>query len=109
MPATTPSPPACTAPSPLHAEDVARWLVAYLAALLARPAEEILPTASFAGLGVDSVDAVAVTGDLGDWLGWPVDATAAYDYETIAALAQHIAEQAARRSNQPGTAGIRQR
>lgn len=81
-----------SAPSPLPAAVVERWLVADLAKRLRRPAVELAVDATFASFGIDSVEAVGMTGDLSDWLGWALDPTVVFDFETIAALASHVAE-----------------
>src|SRR5207249_4393273 len=42
--------------------------------------------------GLDSVQAVSMAGELEDWLGRSLSPTLAYDYPSIHALAQHLAE-----------------
>lgn len=72
-------------------ERIERWLVNYIAEVLAVPPTNIDTAASFQKLGLDSSAAVGMTGDLNDWLGGDMDATAAYDYPTINSLAHAIA------------------
>ena len=67
------------------------WLVDYLAELLDLPKDEINTTVEFERLGLDSSSAVAMTGDLEDWLGVRIDTTAAYDFSTVEKLAEYLA------------------
>src|SRR5580765_3805871 len=75
---------------PLAAE-IRDWLVAHLARVVRRPAQDIEVTARFEQLGLDSATAVGVTLDLEDWLGRPVDPAIFYDYPTIQQLANALA------------------
>jgi len=68
------------------------WLTNYLADLLKLDPGEIDTTTTFDAYGLDSTAAVGLTGDLEEWLGFEVDPAAPYDYPTIEALAQHLAQ-----------------
>jgi acyl carrier protein len=68
------------------------WLVSYLAELLGIDLDEIDITIPFNRYGLDSATAIALTGDLGDWLGAELDPTLLYDYPTIQALVQYLVE-----------------
>ena len=75
------------------ATEIQAWLVSYLAELLEIEVNEVDVTISFDRYGLDSSAAMAMTGDFGDWLGRELDPTTMYDYPTIEALMQHLAEE----------------
>lgn len=69
------------------------WLVSYLAELLEIDSHKIDVTVSFDRYGLDSSATVGLSGDLEEWLGCEIEPTVLYDYPTIGALAQHLAEE----------------
>ncbi|HEY8025634.1 MAG TPA: acyl carrier protein [Burkholderiaceae bacterium] len=75
----------------LDEDRIAHWLRQYVAKVLALPENDINPTTSFHYLGLDSSSAVAMTGDLADWLGCAIDASAAYDHPNIVRLSKAVA------------------
>lgn len=74
-----------------NASEIQDWMVAYIAELLGKAESEISRDMSFDRLGLDSSSAVALVGDLEDWLGSAVDPTLPYDFPTIELLASQIA------------------
>ncbi|OAN67110.1 AMP-binding protein [Sphingomonas sp. TDK1] len=68
------------------------WLVERLANLLALPTGEIDPTSPFSTFGLDSLQAVGLSGELETWLNRSLPTTLLWDYPTIAALADHLGE-----------------
>jgi acyl carrier protein len=68
------------------------WIINYLVKSLDVGRDTIDPSAPFDELGVDSAAAIALTGDLEDWLGRKLSPTLAYEYPSIDELAQHLAE-----------------
>ncbi len=72
-------------------EEIEEWLVRYLSRVLGIEEKKISSTVSFARYGLDSSAGIALTSDLGDWLGREIDPTINYSYPTIAALARHLA------------------
>ena len=85
-----------TSPQPRTATEIQDWLVAYVGfRILNVSPEEVDASISFERYGLDSLDAVSMTGDLDDWLGFDVDPTLPYDYPTIEALSQALAEELA--------------
>lgn len=74
------------------AEDIEEWLASYLSKLLGIDPEKIGSRISFARYGLDSSASIALTSELGDWLGRELDPTINYSYPTIEALAKHLAE-----------------
>jgi acyl carrier protein len=77
---------------PRTPEEVQEWFLSYLAETLQIAPDVIDVEAPFEVLGLDSVTAVGMSGDLQDWLGFPVDPTVVFDYPTIESLASHLAE-----------------
>lgn len=73
---------------------IAQWLRAYLAKLLALNEAAIDEKTSFGRYGLDSSAAVAMAGDLGDWLGCEIDPVAAYDYPSVRELARALSSNA---------------
>ncbi len=76
-------------------QEIIDWLVTHLSARLKVAARDIDIWQPFARYGLDSVNAVALAGDLEAWLGFPLAPTLAYDYPTIEALSRHLAGEAA--------------
>ena len=83
-----PPQPSVSRPTGFQIED---WLVKHLATELKLEASQIDPCRPFVDLGLDSVSAVAITGDLEQWLEIRVSPTLAWDYPTIRDLAAHLA------------------
>lgn len=73
--------------------DLRDWCVAQLAALLDRPASEIGPDATFAGLGLDSANSVGFVLALEDRLGVELDPELLGEHRTLDALLEHLAAQ----------------
>jgi len=66
--------------------------VEHIAERLKFPAREIDVDMPFASLGMDSMTAVLLAGDLETYLGRSLPPTLMYDHPSIAALAAHLAE-----------------
>jgi len=71
-------------------EVLQEWIANHLCDLLNLPPDDIDLTLPFESYGLDSASAVAMTGDLEDWLKRELDPTLVYDYPTIAALSSHL-------------------
>jgi acyl carrier protein len=78
---------------PPTATEIQAWIVTYLAQLLEINPDEVDTTIPFDQYGLDSSAAVGMTGDLEDWMGKKIDPTLLYDYPTIVALSEHLAEE----------------
>ena len=72
--------------------EVQNWIVNYIAELLEVDPDSIDVKNTFDRYGLDSSTAIAMTGDLEDWLGCELDPTLVYDYRTVEALAGHLVE-----------------
>jgi acyl carrier protein len=77
---------------PRTPEEVQEWFLAYLAQTLQAAPDRIDIKAPFEVLGLDSVTAVGMSGDLQAWLGFSVDPMVVFDYPTIESLSTHLAE-----------------
>jgi acyl carrier protein len=73
------------------ASEIEAWLVRALARSLRVEAREVDPHRPFPELGMDSIAAVELSGDLELWLARKVPPTVVWDYPTIALLAAHLA------------------
>ncbi len=73
------------------AEAIQSWILAWISHEMLIAAEELDPAQSFESLGMSSLMAVTMTGDLADWLGREVDPAIVYDHATVASLAQFLA------------------
>ena len=78
----------------LTAESIQRWLVSHLVEEIGIAAEEIDARAPFDSYGLDSMIMVSLTGELEDWLGWQLSPNLLYEYTSIEALSQHLAQEA---------------
>ena len=75
------------------AADIEAWLVSYIAELLEIKTNEIDLTIPLEQYGLDSSEAVVLSGDLQDWLGCDLDPELLLDYPTIEALTQYLIEE----------------
>ncbi len=74
---------------------IARWLKEYLREVLGPAVDRMDEHTAFDRYGLDSAAAIAMSSDLGEWLGCEVDAAAAYDNPSIADLSRALARDAA--------------
>jgi amino acid adenylation domain-containing protein len=77
-------------PTP-DAAAIQAWLAAQIADLLAIDVDEIDGQASFESFGLSSREAVALSGDLEEWLGRRLSPTLVYEYPSIVTLADYLA------------------
>ncbi|MBM4070610.1 MAG: AMP-binding protein [Planctomycetes bacterium] len=68
------------------------WLVQQIAQRLNLPLNEVDPQTYFPSFGMDSLTAMMLVGDLEEWLGRALIPTLMYDYPSIVALAEHLAQ-----------------
>lgn len=76
-------------PSALAIED---WLVNEVANRLGVNSADINVREPFASYGLDSVEAVGLSGELENWLALCLPETLVWDYPTIESLAAYLAE-----------------
>jgi acyl carrier protein len=75
----------------LDASAIERWLLAKVAEELLVEPSRIDPTVELSKLGLDSAQAVVLSGDLSRFVGIKLAATLVWDYPTIGELAAHVA------------------
>lgn len=73
-------------------EMLASWLISQLAERLELDPQHIDPEREFIDYGLNSVDAVSLSGDLENFLGRRLSPTLLWDYSTISVLARHLAD-----------------
>jgi acyl carrier protein len=76
---------------------IVRWLTARLALYLEVPSAAIDPTRPLAEMGVDSVHAVSLVGDVEAHFEIDVDPTMIFDYPTLSHIAEYIGTAVAER------------
>jgi acyl carrier protein len=77
---------------PRDGDAIKQWLVGNLATHLEVDAETIDPKRSFVEHGLDSLDTIRFTDQIGEWLGLEFDEVLLYQYQSIDALALYLAE-----------------
>lgn len=75
------------------AESIAAWLTKWIADELKIVSNSIDTHKSFVYYGLDSVTVIVLSSDLEVWLGRELSPSIAWNYPTIATLAQHLAEE----------------
>ncbi|MCC3767170.1 acyl carrier protein [Streptomyces sp. UNOC14_S4] len=78
-------------------DDIRSWLIERIAFYLEAPAESIDPVRKFVELGLDSVYALTMCGDIEDHFDIVVEPTVAWDHPTVDTLAAHLHGQAGNR------------
>ena len=71
------------------------WLLARIAAEIGVPAAEVDAEAAFAELGLGSLEAVTISGELEELLGRRLDPTLLWEFPSARRLADHLAGDAA--------------
>jgi acyl carrier protein len=72
------------------AKSIQNWIVGWLVREMKLPRESIELDRSFINYGVDSVAAVELAQNLGDWLEMPLESTLAWDFPSIRVLSYHL-------------------
>ncbi len=81
-----------THPKTVTAKESQDWLVDKLATRLEVEPSEVDVEKYFDEFDLDSTEALILAGELENWLGFELEATALWYHPTIAALSAHIAE-----------------
>ncbi|UGT42564.1 acyl carrier protein [Nocardia yamanashiensis] len=77
----------------VSSDEIIDWMVDRIAEFLEVPASSIDIELPFIELGLSSVQAIEISGNLEQWLGLELPPTLAYDYPTIEDAAGYIADQ----------------
>lgn len=75
-----------------HPQEIKAWLTEKLAAELHVEPDAIDAQAPFTSLGIDSITAFTLTGDMAVWLDRDLPATLVWEYPSIEELSLHLAE-----------------
>ncbi len=67
-----------------------KWMIAALAATLKLPSKDIVPTTAFAELGLSSLQAIRLAGQLSDYSGKEIQPITLYDYSDVKSLSNFI-------------------
>lgn len=78
---------------PTVATDIQTWLVEKIAHRLKVPESKIDVERYFDEFGLDSTEALVLSGELEKWLGVEIPTTALWYHPTIASLSQYIADE----------------
>jgi acyl carrier protein len=68
------------------------WMILRLSETIGVKPAEIDPRLSFTSFGLSSLVAYTLTGELAEWIGRDLPATLFWEYPTISALSEHLAE-----------------
>jgi len=74
-------------------DEIRDWMIGRVAFYLERPPAEIDPDAELVELGLDSVYALTLSGDLEERFGLTVDSTLPWDYPTVNAMSGYVVNQ----------------
>ncbi|HEY6122027.1 MAG TPA: acyl carrier protein [Pyrinomonadaceae bacterium] len=85
------APPASGAMPP-NEEQIQSWLISNISAVVEVDPQTIDIRKPLEYYGMDSMQAMHLSGDLEDWLGRQLSPTVVWDYPTIELLARHLAE-----------------
>jgi acyl carrier protein len=75
----------------LSERQIEKRIVHEISMLLGVPEESVAVDKPFIDLGLDSMQAVALCGNLERWVGRRLEPTLVWDYPTIDAVAKHLA------------------
>ncbi|MFD6104330.1 acyl carrier protein [Nocardia salmonicida] len=78
-----------------HSTTVQDWLIDRVADYTERAPHQVDPTIPLAELGMDSVSAVALCGEIEDRWMLDIDPTLVFEYPTIAAIATYLTAEVA--------------
>jgi acyl carrier protein len=76
-------------------EEIQNWLITHLAELMRVSPEEVHVQEPFTNFGLNSIDAVSLSGDLEDYLNRSLPATLLWDFPTIEKLSRHLSHKEA--------------
>lgn len=77
--------------TPPDAMEIESWIIKRLVHRLGTQDQEIDPTVPFANFGMDSQNALGLSGDLEDWLGVELSPTLVWDYPSARQLSCYLA------------------
>lgn len=75
----------------INQRELSIWLTSKVADLLEHPEAEVDPSTSFADLGLSSLQAVQLTGDIEEEFGMSVPPMLVYEFPSVSALSAELA------------------
>jgi 8-amino-7-oxononanoate synthase len=84
-------------------EAIRTWLITNIASVVNMEPASIDVRQTFDNYGLDSLQAVSLSGDLEIWLNREISPTVVWDYPTVEQLARHLSENQMN-GNRPGSA-----
>jgi len=76
-------------------EAIRKWLITNIASVVNMDPAHIDVQQTFDNYGLDSLQAVSLSGDLENWLNREVSPTVVWDYPTVEQLARHLSQNCA--------------
>ena len=73
-------------------EEIRSWLITNIASVVNMEPSGIDVRQTFDNYGLDSLQAVSLSGDLETWLGREISPTVVWDYPTVEQLARHLSD-----------------
>ena len=73
-------------------DEIRAWISTEIAEILECDIDSINPEQEFSSMGIDSLVAFSMTGELSEWIGEDLSATLLWEYPTISSLSQKISE-----------------
>lgn len=73
-------------------EAIRTWLITNIASVVNMAPSSIDVRQTFDNYGLDSLQAVSLSGDLETWLNREISPTVVWDYPTVEQLAQHLSQ-----------------
>ena len=73
-------------------EEIRSWLITNIASVVNMEPSAIDVRQTFDNYGLDSLQAVSLSGDLETWLGREISPTVVWDYPTVEQLARHLSD-----------------
>lgn len=71
-------------------EEIEDWLIDEIAKATKKEPDDIDITEQLVNYGINSVDAVNISGELEEWLGYEIPASIVYQFPSIEALSIHL-------------------
>jgi myxalamid-type polyketide synthase MxaE and MxaD len=84
------------APADRTRDRIADWLIERIAAATGASPDSISEDQAFMDVGLSSVQAIELSAELESWTGLTLSPTIAFDYPTIAAASEHVADEVER-------------
>jgi len=71
-------------------EEIEDWLIDQIVKVTKKPADEIGISEPLVNYGINSIDAVNISAELEEWLGYELAASIIYQFPSIESMAMHL-------------------